>query len=226
MPRDERRRQSALQKKAAKRKAKHRGSALVRPASLPKLPHEAARWPLFECLMSHDWKDPHSLVQIIVARRSPADEVAAAVFLVDLGCLGVKSAVAHMFDSTSAYEHGLRTRIQETQRLDRTDLNLAAKVIREGLVYARGLGFKPDPDYYTAATLLQDADPDGVRTSVPLGLNGKPYFFAGPYDNAPRILAQLTRAVGAGNFDFTVFTDELPFQLDDLDDGDEDFDAE
>jgi hypothetical protein len=91
-------------------------------------------------------------------------------------------------------------------------------VIREGLAYARRLGFKPDPDYYAASTLLQGADPDATSSPVRLGLNGKPYFFAGPYDNAPRIMAQLTRAVGAGNFEFTVFTDSPPLLLSDLED--------
>lgn len=219
MPRDERRRQSALQKKAAKRKAKQRGPAPMRRLERSlQVPREAARWPLLECLMSHEWENPDNLVQILVARRSPEDEVAAAAFLVDLGCLGVKNALATLFDSRSAYEHGLRATIHERQRLDPTDLNLAAKVIREGLAYARGLGFKPDPDYYAASALLEGADPDAVSTPVPLGLNGKPYFFAGPYDNASRIMAQLTRAVGAGNFEFTVFTGAPSLLLDDLED--------
>ena len=155
--------------------------------------------------MSHDWTDPSTLTQIVVARRSPEDKVAAAVFLVDLGCLGVKSAFAELCPSTRAYEQGLRERISATQRLDRTELNLAAKVIRDGLAYADDLGFKPDADYYEAAILLEGADPDAERTTVPLGLNGKPFFIAGPYDDARRIVAQLARAIGAGNFEATVF---------------------
>ena len=83
-------------------------------------------------------------------------------------------------------------------------LDLAAKVIREGVAYARRFGLKPDRDYYEAASLLEGADPDACDVHVPLGRDGKPFFVAGPYDNAQRIVAQLTRTAGAGNFDFVV----------------------
>jgi hypothetical protein len=205
MPRDERRRQRSLQKKAAKRKVKQGGPVRMRPERSLRLPRGAAQWPLLECLISHDWKDPQTLVQIIVARRSPEDEIAVAVFLVDLGCLGVKSAHTQLCPTKTDYEHGIRATIRETQRLDAANLDLAAKVIREALAYAGALGFKPDPDYAEAAILLEGADPDAVSTPVPLGVNGKPDLVAGPYDNAPRIMAQLTRAVGAGNFEFRGF---------------------
>lgn len=51
-------------------------------------------------------------------------------------------------------------------------------------------------------SLHRKATPDASKVRVPLGLDGKPYFVSGPFDNVPKILAQLERAVGPGNFDF------------------------
>ena len=89
----------------------------------------------------------------------------------------------------------------------KADLNLAARILREGIEYARGLGFKPNPDYYEAASLLEGADPDAVSTRIPLGKDGKPFFVAGPFDNVPRIIARLEKAVGPGNYNYIVPVD-------------------
>lgn len=48
------------------------------------------------------------------------------------------------------------------------------------------------------------AAPDACEVRIPLGMDGKPFFVSGPYDNAPAVPAQLTQAVGASNFDYVV----------------------
>ena len=40
------------------------------------------------------------------------------------------------------------------------------------------------------------------------GRNGKPFFVAGPYDNAPQILKQLEKTAGPGNYDYLVMFPE------------------
>lgn len=140
---------------------------------------------------------------MLVARRSAADEIAAAAFIVDLGCLGVKSALASLLHSTVEYQE-LRARLSANQPLVNADLDLAAKVIREGMAYAGELGFRPDRDYQLASLLLEGADSDACPIRIPLGRDGRPYFIAGPYDDVRKITAQLTRGVGAGNFDTLV----------------------
>jgi hypothetical protein len=164
----------------------------------------AAKWPLHECLISRNWSDEGELIQIVVARRSPDGQIATAVFLVDLGCLGVKSAFVRLEPSREQYERNVLQGMRETQSLVSCDLDLAAKVIREGIAYARRFGLKPDRDYYEAASMLEGVDPDACDVHVPLGRDGKPFFVAGPYDSAQRIVAQLTRTAGPGNFDYFV----------------------
>jgi hypothetical protein len=192
-----------LARKAARRK-EVKAHAPRRPAGGRALLQLSARWPLLECLVTKSWQEPGEIVQIVVARRSPSGQVAAGVFLVDLGCLGVKNAFASLLDSALEYRQELRSRFAEQQTLVPADLNLVAKIIREGVAYASSLGFKPNRDYRDALLVLGPADPDACATPIPLGDGtGRPLFISGPYDNVPKIMRQLAKAVGEGNYEFT-----------------------
>lgn len=166
-----------------------------------------------ECLLTERWQEPGEIIQIVIACRSPQGQIAAGVFLVDLGCLGVKNAFASMFDSPGEFRQ-LRDRMQEDQTLVSADPNLAAKILREGVTYADEIGFRPNRDYGDALLLSGDADPDACEVPIPLGMDGKPCFISGPYDNVPRIMAKLERAVGPDGFHYLVGLEEPPDVLD------------
>ncbi|MFQ5343307.1 MAG: hypothetical protein ACE5F6_17340 [Anaerolineae bacterium] len=201
MARKRKKRQKAQQRKATRRKKKgtsRRGRSRAHP-----LLRMAGRWPLHEVLLARDWQKEGQIVQIIVARRSSMGQIAAGTFLVDLGCLGVKSAFASLLDSQREYEQKLRWQLTSQQELAPADLNLVAKIIREGIAYARQLGFSPDRDYRDAMAVLGNADPDACPDNIPLGgKDGRPYFFAGPYDDVPAIMAQLTKVCGPDGFTY------------------------
>jgi hypothetical protein len=209
------RRQKARQRKEAKRKKKR--SLLSQLFQSPRaLLRASGSWRLHECLLTKEWQEEGAIVQILVARRSPSGQIATGTFLVDLGCLGVKSAFASLFDTRREYERKLRARITARQKMIRADLNLVAKIIHEAIAYAKDLGFKPDPDYRDAMRVLGDADPDACDVPIPLGgPEGKPFFIAGPYDNVDRIMAKLTRKLGPDGFHFLfpVSGDEEVFLL-------------
>ena len=166
----------------------------------------AAKWPVHEVLLSHGWEQEAALVTILVARRSlMSNKVASGLFLVDLACLGVKSAQVKLFAGTAEYHAGLRAHALKIQPMAPAEFNLVAKIIATGLEYAATLGFKPDPVFAQAQHLLAGADPAACDTPVPTGgPEGKPLFVSGPYDDARRIVDQLTRTVGAGNFHYVV----------------------
>lgn len=164
-----------------------------------------AHWQVYEVLLSQNWNQEAALVTILVARRSPKEKLAAAGFLVDLGCLGVKDAVVRLYPSVSAYHQDMRQHYLSIQPMSPADLNLAAKIIVSGVRYAEQLGFHPHSVYLQAQHLLADADPEACPAAIPLGgPEGKPLFVAGPYDNARQIVNHLTRHVGAGNFHYLV----------------------
>ncbi|HID64275.1 MAG TPA: hypothetical protein EYP49_16275 [Anaerolineae bacterium] len=199
----EKRRQKALQRKAAKRKKK-RASSKPWLAGGRALLRAAGHWPLYECLLTKAWQKPEEIVQILVARRSPTGQIAAGGFLVDLGCLGVKNAFAVLFDSQREYKRELRAEMMAHQAMVKADLNLVAKIIREAIAYAGELGFKPHRDYRDAMLMLGDADPEACDEPIPLGKDDKPFFIAGPYDNVDRIMAKLERKLGPDGFHFLI----------------------
>ncbi|SRR6266508_5687957 len=166
----------------------------------------AAKWPVHEVLLSRDWGQEAALITILVARRSlMTNKVAAGLFLVDLACLGVKSAQVRLFAGPAEYNAGLRAHALRLQPMAPADFNLVAKIIATGLEYAADLGFKPDPVFNQAQYLLGGADPAACATPVPTGgPEGKPFFVAGPHDDARRIVDHLMRTVGAGNFHYLV----------------------
>jgi hypothetical protein len=204
-------RQKARQHKLEKRRRK-RSQAHVKtssPGSEGTDLRTAGEWPLMECLLTNEWQKPGELVQILIARQGPKRRVATGLFLVDLGCLGVKNAHGYVSDSDREHRQ-LRKQMQQQQKLIRADLNLVAKIIREGIAYADKLGFKPHPDYHRAKWVLGEADPDACDESIPLGKDGKPFFISGPYDNVPQIMAKLEGAVGPDGFNYLVSLEPPP----------------
>ena len=124
----------------------------------------AARWPVYEVLVARSWQDSTRLVTVLVARRAPdSGKVAAAWFLVDLACLGVKSAQVKRFADVAEYTTALRAKAMQTQPLMPGDLDLAAKILYTAIDYARSLGFQPDFVFNQAEALLSGAEPARLR---------------------------------------------------------------
>ena len=184
--------------------AQSQGAAL--PAKRPGGMAIAADWPVYEVLLSQGWDQPQALVIILIARRSPnSGKVAVASLLVDLSCLGVKSAQVRLHKDLAEYTTGLRAHITGQQPMMAADFDLAAKIVLTGLAYAASFGFKPDPVFAQAEPLLNGANSAACRTPVKTGgPEGKPLFINGPYDDVNKIIAQLQRTVGEGNFHYMI----------------------
>jgi hypothetical protein len=142
------------------------------------------------------------LAQVLVARERGSDEVSVCGYLVDTYCLGVKNAVepsivagrhldAYVEDFFGAYpEPPLPAPIDLVR-----DLALGA------VEYGRTLGFDPHPDFYLAAPHLGRWEPPGRIT---FGLDGKPFYQHGPYDDPTRVIRILDRTVGRGKYEILV----------------------
>ena len=197
---------SAKYRRRQTKKAKQRQQRVrKRSRSSPTLA-ELGQWPLLECLISQSWQDTTQLCQVAVARQSPATgEVVVGGFVVDLACLGVKNALTNLYPSAAVYRREYRQHLLASQPMMDCDLDLAAKVIEEGTIYARSLGFKPHKDTAMALKILGDAQPENRTETIPLGKDGKPLFVNGPYDNVDRIIRILDRNVGQGNYEVLIF---------------------
>ncbi|MBN2390367.1 MAG: hypothetical protein JXR84_06575 [Anaerolineae bacterium] len=216
------RREQKRARREAKRKEKRKAiKTQSQPRGKKAMLRAALAWPVMECWVNEDWEDPTQLNQVIVTRRDPATgEVYAATYLVDRACLGVKNADAANFIDAGEFRREVLSILGQNQELIQIDFNLAAKIVKTGIEYAAQFGFRPHRDYRDASILLQDADPDAVDVEIPVGgPEGKPFFIAGPYDNADKIMSRLRQQLGPEGFNFMMPIDpETGFFLDDDED--------
>jgi hypothetical protein len=143
------------------------------------------------------------LVAVLVARRHRYDRVSVCGYLVDVYCLGVKNALgptvmtdAELTRFRSNYFDNCASGWQDAP------VELAADLVFGGVEYARGLGFEPHPDLAPAAGHL---GPWEGPAAITFGLDGKPFYVSGPYDNPRKVMKTLEKKLGSSEaFDFMV----------------------
>jgi len=198
-------------RKAAKRQRRSAGSSIARlPTSRSAWLKKAGAWPVHEAAVSSNWTDESQLAVVVVARRSAGGSIAAGLFLMDLCCLGAKNAFAEVFSSESEYERRFRSRFFTDQPMTPINIDLAAKIVRTGVRYARELGFQPNPGYKSARLLLEGSEQERCGEDVPVGgPEGKPLYVAGPDDDVRRIMTHLRAKLGSDGFHFIAPPEEL-----------------
>jgi hypothetical protein len=208
MPRDPRKHQKTLMKKRSKQKAglqrqSHRQefTSLSQQAII----RRARAFPFLECWISANWqKDDLGLVQIIVARQQPDGDICFGVYLVDKYCLGLKNTYANAGFSQARYQHQVRDRIFHETKSQVCPVELAHQMIYASIEYAARFGFQPEKDFALSQYVLAPRGELEESYQLTFGRNGKPFFIAGPHDNAARILKQLEKTAGPGNYDYLV----------------------
>lgn len=206
----------------------HRAGSRVRPpracrigSAVPSLSRRAsalrsaADWPLDECLANEDWRE-RGLAAVVFVRRSPDGDRAAAGFVVDLFCRGVRDVriavgepsrgrpgvgLAAVYDLVEAVGIG---------RMQRVDPYLAAKVVRGGDAYARTLGFAPHADYDWARVIFDRIDDAACVEPVPCGRFGKPVVLAETGADLVRLVGRLEQRLGPGGYHIVAPLDVVP----------------
>lgn len=172
------------------------------PLSKQTIIHRARSYPVEECLISSDWERGTGLVQIVLARQQPDGAICFGVYLVDKYCLGLKNTFANANFSRTRYEDEIHGRIFEKVEAMTCPLELAHQMIYELIDYARQFGFEPQADFALSQFLLAPRGELKEPYKLTFGQNGKPSFVAGPRDNVMRIIRQLEKTAGPGNFDY------------------------
>ncbi len=206
MPRDERKRQKALMKKRSKQKAvaQHRAhSQQFASQSVASILRQARSYPVYECLISESWQqDEPGLVQIVLARQQPGGDICFGVYLVDKLCLGLKNTFANANFSRSRYQDEILDPISRRSKLKDCPIELAHQMIYESIDYAAQFGFEPNKDFALSQFMLQPRGELEEPYHLTFGKNGKPLYISGPHDNAQRIIRQLEKTAGPGNYDY------------------------
>jgi hypothetical protein len=88
----------------------------------------------------------------------------------------------------------------------------ARKLVEQAVAYAQGLGFAPHPDFKKAARVFGGLKADECGRQFTFGRDGKPFYCSGPNETEEqscRIVTQLTRRCGEGNFHYLVGVGEM-----------------
>lgn len=169
-------------------------------------PEGAARRPTHEALWPSDLFT-QGIGGVIVARfKSGGRRMETGVFLVDVFCLGAKLAV---YEDGDAPDYQRRIRDHYGGRFPMVPIEpcCARKPVEAAVAYARQLGIPPHPDYKQAARVFGGLQTTRYPEQFTLGHQGKPFYRRGPRETeaqAWRIVRQLQRRCGPGNFDYEV----------------------
>ena len=172
----------------------------------------AREYPILECRISSDWqKEQPGLVQILVARKQPDGDICFGFYLVDKLCLGLKNTLANAGFSQDRYRSEIHDKVFRGTKAKDCPVELAHQMIYASIEYAAQFGFQPEKDFVLTQYVLAERGELKEPYKITFGSNGKPFFIAGPNDNVARVLRQLEKTAGAGNFDFVAPMDGMDF---------------
>ena len=159
-------------------------------------------FPVYFCYINPCWQEV-GLARIMIARAHESGRLIISSFLVDIFCLGIKSAFCNADVPADKFEtEALRS--YGDQKPMTIGIHYAREIVFGALEYAGGLGFKPHPDFNLACCVLGREEPPGSRNIRFGGPDGKPMYIAGPDDDVPVILKKLRKRLGEGGFEFCV----------------------
>ena len=203
MAKSEAQRQKKLMKRRRKDKVRKQHLEEVIPYTLlsPKKKILQARgYPIHECRINPSWQE-QGLVTVLISRRQPDGNLAFGVFLVDIFCLGLKNTFCNADFSESRYAIDVVRRSFQDQGSEACSIELAHQIIYGAIAYAKQFGFEPNKDFKLSQYMLET--PESIAPAdIEFGKDGKPFFIAGPDDNAQRIMHQLESKVGEGNYTY------------------------
>jgi hypothetical protein len=144
---------------------------------------------------------------VVVAAPDGYKRVSTCSYLVDTWCLGVKDALGprRMSSRDLAAFRRLHFGPWRSGGIP-IPLELAQHLVLGAVEYAQRLGFEPHPDFERARRPLGSWEGPGAIT---FGMDGKPHYLNGPYEDPERVLATLQRTVGRGGFHYTVSLGEV-----------------
>lgn len=109
-------------------------------------------------------------------RACDNDTALLALFKVDTFCTGIKNTFIRCGPMEEYH------RIDASEDVSRVEPAYAKKLIEESVTFARRFGLEPHKDFEQAFKAFHDIDSDGVELDIEFGMNGKPFFIAGPDD--------------------------------------------
>jgi hypothetical protein len=173
-------------KKAQRRKQvvaqKRRAEAVE--ASLPARVRRAADAPIQHCFINESVFDA-GLGTLILARGVTPYNISFGSFLIDVFCLGIKDVMFKSVDDEvfEMYLDGAGG----SSPLTSVDPSYARKLLRDLAAWSQSIGFAPHQDFAVVERMFGDVSADTSDAVFRFGLDGKPMYIPGPYDDVPLI---------------------------------------
>jgi hypothetical protein len=148
-----------------------------------------------EAYIEHGIFNEKGLGTVVVCRYKSNGTAEVGVFLVDVWCLGVKSAFFTLFDSPEDRDFKLDFFFRGDVPLPESAAN-GRRLIEGAVAYAQSLGIAPSADYKKGARVFGGINVKDATRNYTFGKNGKPFYISGPHDDTDKILRILTNRLG------------------------------
>ena len=167
--------------------------------------------PIKECYINKEWRKT-KFCTIVIVRQHTNGNVTFCLYMVDLGCLGVKESLYQFNLPEGIFENFLREGLSTKVDLMKISYKLAHNIIHAGIEYAEDYGFMPCKDFTSVTGYFLEED----TKAIPLmkiacgGKDGQPFYVNTGAESAWRekqILTQLDKTAGAGNYRFILKDD-------------------
>ena len=194
------RRQKQLTRQRQKLKEKARRTNTDKASALQRQLALAATAPIRKCLVPDNLNE-QGIGMLVFGRTLPGGRIAAAMFLVDVFCLGVKNASLAVL-SSDAYAQTVES-MSHHGHYAGMDPASFRKLVEGAVSYADNLGFPPHPDYAVARRIFGDVDAASSTQTFAYGRNGKPFYVNGPDETPSRvreIIERLQRQPGGADY--------------------------
>ncbi|ODS32967.1 MAG: hypothetical protein SCARUB_01906 [Candidatus Scalindua rubra] len=155
-----------------------------------------------EYLINPQWKE-EGMASILISRKQTDGKQAFGTYMVDIFCLGLKNTFCNANMTLDEYENNFKEKIYRLTSYIECDIDLAHQIIYGAIDFARELGFEPQRDFKLSRYLLEEPSEKYYSSDLKFGMDGKPYYIAGPDDNAEYVIRKLSMKIADGNFNFT-----------------------
>jgi hypothetical protein len=161
------------------------------------------------------------IAQIVIARIHTNGNITWAIYMVELLCRGVNETLYQFNATKEDYEDTLSLFIEHQKNIKKTDYVLVHNILYAASEYASGLGLQQHKDFTSVTQYMLEEDTDDIKLiKIECGRNGKPLFIQSDSVTTreeQKIINQLEKAVGKGNFNVIGGEDGSDMDTDEFD---------
>lgn len=160
--------------------------------------------PLEKCYIQEGWEEA-KLCYIFISRKHTSGNFTFCMYLVDLGCLGVKDTIYQYNVAAEVINELLVNMKDEGVCFEEIPYELAHNIIYAGIDFAKKYGFEPCRDFISVTSHFLDEDTDDIPyIDIDCGgVYGDPIYINSGFESPARekqIIVQLEKTAGKGNY--------------------------